>query len=78
MREWIEAHAATSAGQHNVSMTVLAKATIPVPPVAEQKRIVVEVDRHLSILRGVETEVNANLQRAQALQQSILARTFAS
>jgi len=76
MREWIEAHAATSAGQHNVSMTVLAKANIPVPPVAEQARIVAEVDRHLSIIREVEAEVDANLQRAQALRQATLSSVF--
>lgn len=76
MREWIEAHAATSAGQHNVSMTVLAKAAIPLPPVTEQARIVAEVDRHLSIIREVETEVDANLQRAQALRQATLAKAF--
>ena len=76
MREWIEAQAATSAGQHNVSMTVLARAAIPVPPVSEQERIVAEVDRQLTILSGVEAEVDANLQRAQALRQSTLARAF--
>jgi type I restriction enzyme S subunit len=76
MREWIEAHAATSAGQHNVSMTVLAKAAIPVPPVAEQARIVAEVDRHLSIIREVEAEVDSNLQRAKALRQAALAKAF--
>ena len=76
MRQWIEAHAATSAGQHNVSMTVLAKANIPVPPVAEQARIVAEVDRHLSIIREVEAEVDTNLKRAQALRQSTLAKAF--
>ncbi|NBW50458.1 MAG: hypothetical protein EBR49_10280 [Betaproteobacteria bacterium] len=78
MRQWIESHAATSAGQHNVSMTVLAKAAIPVPPVVEQTRIVAEVDRHLSIIREVEAEVDANLQRAQALRQSTLAKAFSS
>ncbi len=77
MREWIEAHAATSAGQHNVSMTVLAKAVIPIPPAAEQTRIVAEVDRHLSTIREVEAEVGANLQRAQALRQATLAKAFA-
>jgi type I restriction enzyme S subunit len=76
MRQWIEAHAATSAGQHNVSMTVLAKANISVPPVAEQARIVVEVDRHLSIVREVEAEIDTNLQRAQALRQATLAKAF--
>ena len=50
---------------------------IPIPPLAEQSRIVAEVDRHLSIIREVEAEVDANLQRAQALRQAVLTRAFA-
>lgn len=52
------------------------KLPLPVPPIAEQTRIVAEIDRHLSIIREVETEVDANLQRAQALRQGILAKAF--
>lgn len=48
------------------------------PPLAEQTRIVAEIDRHLSIIREVESEVDANLQRAQALRQSTLAKAFSS
>lgn len=51
---------------------------IPVPPLAEQHRIVAEVDRRLSIVRGVEAEVDANLKRAQALRQAILSKAFAA
>ena len=47
---------------------------IPVPPLAEQVRILAEVDRHLSIIR----EVDANLQRAQALRQATLAKAFSA
>lgn len=54
------------------------KLGLPVPPIAEQIRIVAEVDRHLSIIREVEAEVDANLQRAQALQQATLAKVFGS
>jgi hypothetical protein len=43
---------------------------------AGQTRIVAEVDRHLSIIRDVETEVDANLQRAQALRQATLSKMF--
>ena len=52
------------------------KLVLPVPPVAEQIRIVAEVDRHLSIVREVEAEVDTNLKRAQALRQSVLAKSF--
>ncbi len=50
---------------------------VPLPPSAEQYRIVAEVDRHLSIIREVESEVDANLKRAQALRQATLAKAFA-
>jgi type I restriction enzyme S subunit len=50
---------------------------VPVPPLAEQVRILAEVDRHLSIIREVESEVDANLQRALALRQATLAKAFA-
>ena len=78
MRQWIESRAATSAGQHNISQSVLALATLPLPPLPEQLRIVAEVDRRLSIVREVEAEVDANLKRAQALRQTVLARAFTS
>ncbi len=45
-------------------------------PFAEQTRIVAEVDRHLSIIREVEAEVDTNLKRAQALRQATLAKAF--
>lgn len=49
---------------------------LPLPPRAEQDRIVAEVDRRLSIVREVEAEVDANLKRAQALRQAVLAKAF--
>ena len=50
--------------------------TVPLPPLAEQTRIVAEVDRRLSIIREVEAEVDANLHRAQTLRQATLAKSF--
>ena len=55
---------------------MLESVWVPVPPIAEQARIIAEVDRHLSIIREVEAEVDANLQRAQALRQAVLATSF--
>jgi len=49
---------------------------IALPPDREQARIVAEVDRHLSIVREVEAEVDANLRRAQALRQATLQKFF--
>ena len=49
---------------------------VPMPPLAAQRRIVEEIDCRLSIVREVEAEVDANLKRALALRQSVLAAAF--
>jgi len=49
---------------------------IPLPSLGEQRRIVTEVDRRISLVREIETQVDANLQRADRLRQSILKRAF--
>lgn len=48
----------------------------PLPPLAEQHRIVAEADRRLSLIRVAEAQVAANLARAQRLRQSILQAAF--
>ncbi|MBI3101475.1 MAG: restriction endonuclease subunit S [Burkholderiales bacterium] len=64
--------------QPNLNLSLVRAVCVPLPPLSEQVRIVAEVDRHLSIIREVEAEVDANLQRAQALRQSTLAKAFSS
>ncbi len=49
---------------------------IPLPPLAEQTRIVAEVERRLSVVEELESVVTANLQRATRLRQSILQKAF--
>jgi type I restriction enzyme S subunit len=49
---------------------------IPLPPLAEQQRIVAEVERHLSVVEELEVAIKANLARAGRLRQSILKRAF--
>lgn len=63
--------------QPNLSASDLGKFLIPLPPLAEQTRIVAEVERRLSVVEELETVVNANLQRATRLRQSILQQAFA-
>lgn len=60
----------------SINLSKLSKFPVPIPPLAEQRRIVAEVDRRLSILREVEAELDANLKRAERLSQSTLARAF--
>ncbi|MGI8602970.1 MAG: restriction endonuclease subunit S [Verrucomicrobiales bacterium] len=51
-------------------------AHVAVPPLVEQRRIVAEVERLLSVIEELEAVVAANLQRATRLRQAILHRAF--
>lgn len=61
-------------GNQDLGLTRMVWITVPLPPLAEQARIVAEVDRHLSIIREVEAEVDVNIQRSQALRQVTLSQ----
>ena len=63
-------------GQANVNGTKLAAMPIPLPPIAEQHRIVTEVERLLSVAQQAEAAVETNLKRAERLRQAILKRAF--
>ena len=49
---------------------------VPLPPLAEQHRIVAEVERRLSVVAELEATVAANLARAGRLRQAVLKRAF--
>ena len=48
----------------------------PLPPLAEQCRIVGEVERRLSICDKMEVTIAESLQKAESLRQSILKKAF--
>ncbi len=77
-RHWVKSVVTQQVGQANVNGTKLQSLMIPLPPAAEQHRIVTELELRHSILREVEAEVDANLQRAAGLRQSSLRRAFTS
>lgn len=66
-----------STGRRKLTKAALMAAPISVPSLADQVGIAAEVDRHQTIIREVEAEVDANLQRAHALRQTTLAMAFA-
>lgn len=49
---------------------------VPLPPLAEQRQIVAEVERRLSVIDELEATVEANLTRADRLRQSVLGKAF--
>ncbi|HKZ68930.1 MAG TPA: hypothetical protein VJ020_02560 [Anaerolineales bacterium] len=50
---------------------------VPLPPLTEQRRVVAEVERRLSVVAEMETTVAHNLARAGRLRQAVLKRAFA-
>jgi type I restriction enzyme S subunit len=62
--------------QMKVSLGRFSNLALPLPPLAEQVRIVAEVERRLSVVEGLEAVVAANMKRATRLRQSILQKAF--
>ena len=64
--------ASSTSGLYTLSVSKVSGLPIPLPPLAEQRRIVAEVNRRLSVVQQAEAAVEANLARAERLRQSIL------
>ena len=62
--------------QPALNKTRVQSLPLSLPPLDEQREIVAEVERRLSILQDVEAEVETNLKRASRLRQSILKKAF--
>jgi type I restriction enzyme, S subunit len=75
-RDRFFSHETGNVGQGNVGMAAVTKEMVTLPPLAEQTRIVAEVERRLSVVEELESVVSANLQRATRLRQSILHENF--
>jgi type I restriction enzyme S subunit len=63
-------------GRPRLNLGEIKSIVLPLPPPAEQTRIVAEVERRLSVVEELESVVTANLQRATRLRQSILQKAF--
>ena len=69
--------ASSTSGLYTIlSVSKVSDLTIPLPPLAEQRRIVAEVERRLSVVQQAEATVEASLARAERLRQSILKQAF--
>jgi type I restriction enzyme S subunit len=60
----------------SINLTKLAALPVPIPPAAEQLRIVAELDRRLSVIDELDVTVKANMKRAERLRLAILNRAF--
>lgn len=76
VRHWIEERAATSAGQHNISLGVLEPLVVPIPPLAELEALVEAIEDQFSVIGHLEASLDAKLGNAHALRQSLLHQAF--
>jgi len=60
----------------SISQPQIARFPVPLPPLPEQRRIVAEVERRLSVADEVAKTVEQSLAQAQRLRQSILKKAF--
>jgi type I restriction enzyme, S subunit len=75
-RQYFEDEGKQTTNLASLNMTKLSMLPVPIPPVAEQERIVAELERRLSVVDEVDAEVSANLKRAERLRQSVLLFAF--
>lgn len=71
------------AGKVGVALThfntkAVASMPLPLPPRAEQKRIVAEAERRLTTLQDIEVQVTVTVKHSAALRHSILTAAFSS
>ena len=75
-REQILKVASSTSGLYTLSTEKVRNLTIPSCPLAEQQRIVNEIESRLSQATASETYIENALQQAEALRQSILKKAF--
>jgi type I restriction enzyme S subunit len=71
-RRQIESAAASTSGLYTLSTGKVGRLAVPVPPLAEQHRVVAEVDRCFSVGEGLKSQVFSGLRRAGSLHNAIL------
>lgn len=68
--------AASSAGQHNISLSAASSFVVPMPPAAEQARIIEEFERLDSSAAVLEQEIAGAVGRSSRLRQAVLKWAF--
>lgn len=76
IRSQIENRAKTTAGIYKINQADLRAILIPVPPEAEQSRLLEALDEVLSIVDDTERSVGSQITRCARLRQSILKAAF--
>jgi len=63
-------------GNQDLGLTRMVNIILGFPPLAEQRHIVAEVERRLSVSDKMEATITESLKKAESLRQSILKKAF--
>jgi type I restriction enzyme S subunit len=75
-RELIEKQAASTSGLHTLSVSKVQRLPVPLCSLPEQQEIVRLLDAQFEVIEQNEREIDAALQRSEALRQAILKKAF--
>lgn len=75
-RQWLEARAASSAGQHNISLSTLLTMPIPLPPLTEQISALTEVEAGHEVIKQQDEAMDLSIKQSTAQRQNILRAAF--
>lgn len=75
-RQWLEARAASSAGQHNISLSTLLTMPVPLPPLAEQGLALTEIQEGTEAISRQKDAADLSIKQSTAQRQNILRAAF--
>lgn len=75
-RKELTKSAKQAVNQASINQTDVGNAIVPMPPVEIQKRLLTYIESRLSVCDSIEQTVDAALQQAEAVWQSILKEAF--
>ena len=75
-RKELTKNAKQAVNQASINQTDVGNALVPIPSINEQKRLVTVIESRLSVCDSIEQTVDAALQQAEAMRQSILKDSF--
>jgi type I restriction enzyme, S subunit len=76
VRRQLEGFARTTAGIYKVNQAMISQVVLAIPSLAEQSRLVGEIERQFSFIDAAERAVETGLVRSVALRRSILKAAF--
>ncbi len=75
-RRRAESRMTGSVGQKRVPSSYLIETVLPFPPLAEQQKIVEEIETYYSILDNMENTISQSLNQTSSVKHSILKKAF--